>query len=79
MELTFIEGALLERFEYCLLGILVFCFLVQLYFSLFVHLRLALLKISPLDEHARKPLTVVICARNEAENLQKYLPLVLEQ
>lgn len=79
MELTFIEGALLERFEYCLLGILVFCFLVQLYFSLFVHLRLALLKISPLDEHARKPLTVVICARNEAKNLQKYLPLVLEQ
>lgn len=79
MESTFLEGALLERFEYCLFGILVFCFLIQLYFSLFVHLKLALVKINPLPETAKKPLSVVICARNEAENLKKYLPLVLDQ
>ncbi|WP_316815571.1 glycosyltransferase [Pedobacter nyackensis] len=79
MELTFLEGALLERFEYYLLGILIFCFLIQLYFSLFVHLKLGLIKVSPLPETAKRPLSVVICARNEAENLKQYLPIVLEQ
>lgn len=79
MELTFIEGALVERLAYCLLGILVFCFLIQLYFSLFVHLKLALVKVAPIPETGKKPLSVVICARNEAENLTKYLPVVLEQ
>lgn len=79
MELTFFAGALVERFEYCLLGIFVFCFLIQLYFSLFVHLKLALVKIAPIPEEAAQPLSVVICARNEAENLSKYLPAVLEQ
>ncbi len=79
MELTFLTGALVERLEYCLLGIFVFCFLIQLYFSLFVHLKLAFVKIPPVPQDANKPLSVVICARNEAENLQKYLPAVLEQ
>ncbi len=79
MELTFFAGALIERFEYCLLGIFVFCFLIQLYFSLFVHLKLAIVKIAPIPEEAEQPLSVVICARNEAENLSKYLPAVLEQ
>ncbi|TKC62630.1 glycosyltransferase [Pedobacter hiemivivus] len=62
-----------------MLGILVFCFLIQLYFSLFVHLKLARLKVVPIPETGKKPLSVVICARNEAENLVKYLPTVLEQ
>jgi biofilm PGA synthesis N-glycosyltransferase PgaC len=79
VELSFLDGVLFERFEYYLLGILFFCFLIQLYFSLFVHLRLARLRIDTLSENARKPLSVVICARNEAENLKQYLPLVLEQ
>lgn len=79
MELTFLAGALVERLEYCLLGILVFCFLVQLYFSLFVHLKLAFVKIPPLAEQPKMPLSVVICARNEAENLKRHLPAVLEQ
>ncbi len=79
MELSFLDSVLLERFEYCLLVILGFCFLVQLYFSLFVHLRLARLKIAELPEVGRKPLSVVICARNEAENLKQYLPMILEQ
>lgn len=69
----------MERFEYYLFGILVFCFLIQLYFSLFVHLKLALVKIDPLPETAKRPLSVVVCARNEEENLKKYLPLVMEQ
>jgi biofilm PGA synthesis N-glycosyltransferase PgaC len=74
VELTFLESV-----ECSLLGILVFCFLIQLYFSLFVHLKLALVKVDDIPVAAKKPLSVVICARNEAENLRQYLPAVLEQ
>lgn len=71
MELTLLE--------ICLLGCLIFCFLIQLYFSLFVHLKLALIKIEEPGYAANKPLSVVICARNEAANLREYLSVVLEQ
>lgn len=40
---------------------------------------MARVKVAALSETARKPLSVVICARNEAENLKQYLPFVLEQ
>jgi len=65
--------------EICLLGALTFCCLIQLYYSLFVHLKLAIYKISEITLEARKPLSVVICARNEVVNLREYLPLVLKQ
>lgn len=71
MELTLLEGFLV--------GALVFCFAVQLYFSLFVHLKLALVKVEVLPEEGRHPISVIICARNEAHNLERFLPLVLEQ
>ncbi len=71
MELTFIEASLL--------GILVFCLLVQLYFSLFVHLKLARIKVEEIPEKASEPISVIICARNEAKNLLQNLPLILEQ
>ncbi|MBB6500004.1 glycosyltransferase [Pedobacter cryoconitis] len=71
MELTLLES--------CLLGALVFCFAVSLYFSLFIHLKLALIKVEELPAQAAKPLSVIICARNEAENLTQYLPAVLQQ
>lgn len=69
----------LNLLEVCLLGALAFCFLIQLYFSLFVHLKLALVKVEALSEEARNPISVIICARNEAENLKKYLPTILQQ
>ena len=71
MELTLSESYLL--------GALIFCFAVQLYFSLFVHLKLALVKVEDISLSASRPLSVVICARNEAENLKQYLPYVLHQ
>ncbi len=66
-------------FEISLLGTLIFCFLVQLYFSLFVHLRLAGLPVESDPGTRLQPLSVIICARNEAANLQEFLLLVLEQ
>ncbi len=69
----------LSLIAYSLLGAFIFCFLIQLYFSLFVHLKLALFPIEELEPSGLIPLTVVICARNEAENLRKNLPLILNQ
>lgn len=53
--------------------------MVQLYFSLFVHLRLALAVIKVVPEPVNTPLSVIICARNEKENLQKFLPSIFNQ
>ena len=71
MELTLLES--------CLLGALVLCLAVQLYFSLFVHLKLARVAVEPVAEASGNPLSVIICARNEAENLSQYLPAILQQ
>lgn len=65
--------------EICLLSGLIFCLLVQLYFSLFVHLKLANFKVNQVVEPPRQPISVIICARNEAENLKQFLPHILRQ
>jgi len=66
--------------EYNLIILILFSLstLIQLIYYLFIYLRF--------DLHASKnitedviPVSVVICARNEAHNLEKYLPRVLEQ
>ena len=69
----------LTLISYCLLGPLILCFVVQLYFILFFHLKLALVKIEPLPQVGRRPLSVIVCARNEAQNLELNLPAILEQ
>jgi biofilm PGA synthesis N-glycosyltransferase PgaC len=62
-----------------LLGTFIFCFLVQLYFTLFVHLKLAKFVVQDIEPTGAGPLTVVICARNEVANLQANLPSILTQ
>lgn len=53
-------------------------FLVQILYWLVVYIRLLFHK--PVDpEIARVPVSVIICARNEEENLRNNLPLILEQ
>jgi biofilm PGA synthesis N-glycosyltransferase PgaC len=69
----------LNLVETCLLGAFVFCLLIQLYFSLFVHLKLALIKIDELPVQSENPISIIICARNEEGNLKKYLSTVLDQ
>lgn len=52
----------------------------QLYFLLFVYSRLAFYKMRSKKESTETlPLSVVICARNEEENLRKNLPTILHQ
>lgn len=66
-------------------GILVVFFValtVQLYYYLFIYRKVASFKIGedskPVDDDL-KPMSVVIYVRNEADNLKKYLPAILEQ
>lgn len=52
--------------------------LVQLFYYLFFFLRLAFYKPSPANATA-EAVSVIICARNEEDNLRENLPLVLAQ
>jgi glycosyltransferase involved in cell wall biosynthesis len=46
---------------------------------LFVHLRLADVSIEEVPLVERKPVSVIVCARNEVANLTQYLPSILNQ
>lgn len=70
---------ILTPLEIILLSILVFCLLVQLYYVLFVHLKLARVSVEEVPFSARKPISVIVCARNEIVNLEKYLPSLFSQ
>lgn len=65
--------------EICLLSALGICFLIHLYYVLGVHLKLAQYPINDLPTADRKPISVIVCARNEKPNLEKYLPSLFEQ
>jgi biofilm PGA synthesis N-glycosyltransferase PgaC len=65
--------------EIILLSILAFCLFVQLYYVLFVHLKLANAAVEEVPFIGRKPLSVVVCARNEITNLSEYLPALMNQ
>lgn len=54
-------------------------FCIQMAYYLFVFLKLARYKGAPVTSPKVVPISVIICARNEAENLQKFLPIVLDQ
>lgn len=61
-------------------GILLLLLLIQLYFILLVYGKLALHKVrSHRGNTDLKPISVVICAHNEEENIREYLPAILEQ
>lgn len=68
---TYIKEALFLLFQ--------FCFIIQLYYLVNNYSRLAGYK--PLEDlqPVNIPVSVIISARNEAKNLQYYLPFILEQ
>lgn len=53
--------------------------IIQLYFITIVHGRLRTYKIREPEEEITRPVSVIICARNEEKNLEKNLSLILEQ
>jgi hypothetical protein len=67
-----------ENLIYLLLGVLSLSFLIQVYYYLVVYLRLPLYKATAAPGETR-PVSVILCAKNELDNLQKYLPRFLVQ
>ena len=58
---------------------LAFTVFVQLMYHLFFHARLAFGKQKTVQTTEKPPVSVIIAARNEANNLQEFLPLILNQ
>jgi biofilm PGA synthesis N-glycosyltransferase PgaC len=52
--------------------------IIQLFYLLGVYCRFVLFK-KKLSPPSQEPVSIIICARNEADNLDNYLPLVLSQ
>lgn len=64
--------------EWILLGLFLTTLLIQCYYYLGIYLKLPLYKPDK-RINSSKGFSIVICARNEADNLEKFLPLILEQ
>lgn len=60
-------------------GLFAASFLVQMGFSLYFYLRLAYRRANDAITNSGEPVSVIICARNDAVNLEKNLPVMLEQ
>ena len=65
-------------FEWILLGLFVISLLIQMGYYLLVFLKLPLHK-SIKKRKTNKSISIIICAKNEEENLKQFLPRVLEQ
>lgn len=61
-----------------LLGIWAIAWLIQLFYYLFFYIRISKKNTVKSDVNL-PPVSVIICARNEEENLQQFLPKVLNQ
>lgn len=60
-------------------GIFLLSFLVQMFYYLCFFLRLVLYRYSDTIINSEEAVSVIICARNEAKNLENNLPYILEQ
>ncbi len=68
----------LSVFELVTISIFTFAFIVQIFYYLFFYLRIAFLKVKD-KKNEQFPVSVIICAKDEAQNLENFLPKVLEQ
>ena len=69
--------------RYNIILLVVFCIFsttvaIQLFYYLFFYLSVHLKKPSE-NRGSRQPVSIIICARNEADNLETFLPSILEQ
>src|SRR5690554_6446600 len=63
-----------------LLGVFGVLLLIQLYYLLFIYSKLTTYKVSQETADGEViPLSVIICARNEEDNLRQNLPKILHQ
>ena len=64
--------------EWILLGLFISTLLVQCFYYLGIYIRLPRHK-QDKRKNSSKGISIVICARNEAKNLENFLPRILEQ
>lgn len=78
--MTNIELEIVLKISYILYGVLGVLLIVQLYYILFVYSRLSRYRVVSNQEKTDfQPVSVIICAHNEQENLKQYLQDILEQ
>lgn len=82
INIAVIFGSQMMNNNEILLLVLFFAFTIsaaiQLFYYLFYYLAVYLYK-TPAVSSGKPPVSIIICARNESENLKKFLPSVLEQ
>jgi len=78
MDRTNFSIFLIDNQAYIIAGFFLFFLLVQLIFYLGIYSRVAFQRKKQVPA-AEEPVSVIVCARNEADNLEKYLPVVLSQ
>ena len=66
------------NFHFLLMAILISCFFIQLLYFFYFFIRLTFYQ-SPNQNEEDKPVSVIIAARNECENLRNHLPKLLKQ
>ncbi len=73
--------SILSGFEQVVLGILMLVLLIQLFYYLYFFRRVGWSATRKNKNYIDKkdPVSIIICARNESENLTNNLPLILEQ
>lgn len=64
--------------ELILWCLLLLSFIIQMIYYFFVYLKVTKLK-TVKEPSNQEPVSVIICARNESENLSAHLPIILEQ
>jgi biofilm PGA synthesis N-glycosyltransferase PgaC len=67
-----------EKIVLLLLIVLFLSWFIQAVYYLGVYIRLPLYK-TPSRDHGTRAVSVIVCAKNERKNLEKYLPVFLEQ
>ncbi len=68
----------LTAFQYVILSIFILCLALQLFYYLFFYSRPGLSK-PGIKKAVTQPISVIICAKNEANNLRQFLPSILTQ
>jgi len=79
-----IYGFIFSLIELIVFGVLLLTFIYQLYFYFrylngVLHLRTKIKNNKASFENEQPPVSVIICSKDEAENLRKFLPLILNQ
>lgn len=71
----------LDIYQQVLLAVLATTFLIQLVYYIFIYGKVGRVKQVSIDDlnHQWPPVSVVICARNEQDNLTKNIPFIAEQ